>query len=69
MPRRSLLTGFLLAAGSATGVLLLRRRAARRQERIDLYYDDGSMVSLTEGSPEAERLLPLARRVLDAGRG
>ncbi len=64
MPRRKLLTGFLLTAGSLAGTVLYRRRAARRRERVDLYYEDGSMVSLTEGSPEAESLLPLAREVL-----
>ena len=54
---RNFLTGFLLAAGSAAGTVLYRRRAARRRERVELYFGDGSMVSLTEGSPEAERLL------------
>ena len=66
MPRHRLLTGFLLAAGSFAGTILFRRRAARRRERADLYFDDGSMVSLVEGTPEADRLLPLARRVLQA---
>jgi hypothetical protein len=64
MPRHKLLTGFLLATGSFAGSLLFRRRAARRRERVDLYFEDGSMISLTEGSPEAERLLPIAHRVL-----
>ncbi len=68
MASRRLLTGFLLAAGSAMGTVLLRRRAARRRERVDLYFDDGSMVSLTEGSPEAERLLPLAREAIGSTR-
>ena len=68
MPRHRLLTGFLLAAGSFAGAVLFRRRAARRRERADLYYDDGSMVSLVEGTAEAERLLPLARDVLQSAR-
>ena len=66
MPRRKLLTGFLLGAGSLAASLLLRRRAARRRERVDLYFEDGSMVSLTDESLEARRLLPLARDVLSA---
>lgn len=66
MPRHRLLTGLLLAAGSLAGTVLFRRRAARKRERADLYFDDGSMVSLVEGTPEADRLLPLARRVLQA---
>ncbi len=68
MPRRRLLTGFLLAAGSLAGTVLYRRRAARKRERVDLYYEDGSMRSLTEGAAEAATVLPLARRVLDAAR-
>ena len=48
---------------------------ARRKERVDtsvvffdVYYEDGSMVSLAEGSPEAATVLPLARRILDTTR-
>jgi hypothetical protein len=66
MPRRLLKILFLAAGGWAVTVLL-RRRAANSRERADLYYDDGSMVSLVEGTAEAERLLPLARDVLRAG--
>jgi hypothetical protein len=69
MPRRRLLTGFLLTAGSLAGTVFYRRRAARRRERIDVYYEDGSMVSLAEGSPEAATVLPLARRILETARG
>lgn len=68
MPRRKVLAGLLLAAGSLVASVLFRRRAARRLQRVDLYFEDGSMVSLTEGSADAERLLPLARAVLAAAR-
>jgi hypothetical protein len=44
--------------------VLYRRRSARRLERVELYAADGSMVSLPDGSLEAERLLGLAREVL-----
>jgi hypothetical protein len=64
MPPRRLFTGVLLAAGSVAGSVLLRRRAARRRERVDLYAEDGSMISLDDGTPEAARLLPLARDLL-----
>ena len=50
------------------GAALIRRRTARR-EHADLYFEDGSMLSLTNGSPGAERLLPLARRILGETRG
>jgi len=68
MPRRRVLTGFLLTIGSLAGTGFYRRRAARRRERVDVYYEDGSMVSLAEGSPEAATVLPLARRILDTAR-
>jgi hypothetical protein len=61
---------FLGVLGFGTGVfagsVLYRRSTGRRRERIDVYFDDGSMVSFIEGSPEAERLLPVAHDVLAA---
>ena len=48
----------LLAAGAL--VYLLRRRPTS-QERISLYYADGSMVTLDRTTPGVERLLALAR--------
>jgi hypothetical protein len=69
MPRRGrLLTGGLLAGCSFAGAVLFRRRFAKRPERVDLYYEDGSMSSVVEGTPDGERLLPLARGVLAAAR-
>ncbi len=59
---------FVLAVGAFVGTILYRRRFARRRERVDLYYEDGSMMSLGEGTPDAGRLLLLARDVLDAAR-
>jgi len=64
MPRRKVVTGTLLAVGSVAGSVLVRRRAARRQARVDLYAADGSMHSFTEGTPEADRLLPVANELL-----
>jgi hypothetical protein len=56
------------AVGSAAGAVALRRRAARRRDRVELYFADGSLVTLTRGSPEAEPLLAPARRVLETAR-
>jgi hypothetical protein len=56
----------LAVAGGA--LLVWRRRSGKRAEKVDLYYDDGSMVTLAAGSDEGDRLLPLARRVLAAAR-
>ncbi len=64
MPPRKVVTGFLLAAGSLAGSVLVRRRAARRRERVDLYAEDGTMLSFADGTPEAARLLPIARTLL-----
>ena len=56
----------LLALAALVGgsLLVLFRRRGARQERVSLYYDDGSMVSLERGAPGSERLLELARSAL-----
>ncbi len=64
-PRRRLLDGLPARRRLARGHDLLPSPLARRRERVDVYFDDGSMVSLAEGSPEAATVLPLARRFLD----
>lgn len=56
-----------VAGGLLAGAAFVRRRGAR-QERVDLYYEDGSMVSLENGSPDAARLLPIAREILQRAR-
>jgi len=67
MRRRFLgLLGF--ATGVAVGTVLYRRSGRARRERVDLYFDDGSMVSLGDGTPGADRLLPVARQALSAAR-
>ena len=68
MRSRSFLTGFLLAAGSALAAVVFRRRSVRRRDRAELYFRDGTMVSLTDGSAGADRLLAHARELLAAAR-
>jgi len=68
MKGRSFLTGFLIAAGSAVAAIVFRRRAARRRERAELYLADGSLLSLVDGEPGAERVLLHAREVLTTAR-
>jgi hypothetical protein len=52
-----------LASGAVAAALAYRRWLNDRRERLDVYFDDGSFVTLVEGSDDAERLLPLARDV------
>lgn len=62
--RRSLVVALLMALGAGA---LLRRRRSSRGEHVDLYYEDGSMVSLEQGV-DARRLLDLAHEALAAQR-
>jgi hypothetical protein len=64
MRSRNVLTGMLLGAGSLAGTLLFRRRLARRRERVDVYFANGSMLSLARPG-EAEAMLRRARRILE----
>ena len=57
-----------LAGAGVAAFAFLHRGASRRRERVDLYFADGSMVSLADGSPEADRLLVLGRNALRAAR-
>lgn len=68
MPRR--LVGLLgFATGLTAGTVLYRRTVKARRERVELYFADGSMVSLGERSPGVDRLLPLARSIVAVARG
>jgi hypothetical protein len=58
----------LVVALGAAGAAFLRRRS-RPKEHVDVYFDDGSMVSFEPGSPAGDRLLPLARRLLTTAHG
>jgi hypothetical protein len=63
---------FLAVVGFATGIfagsVIYRRSFAKPRERVDVYFDDGSMVSFAAGSAEASKLLPVAGDVLAAAR-
>jgi hypothetical protein len=62
--RRTALVGALV--GVAAAAWRLRRTSS--SERVDLHFDDGSMISFASGSAEGELLLPLAHEVLDRAR-
>ena len=62
--RKRMWTALVLGVGSAAGSAVFVRRGHRPARRVDLYFQDGSMLSLAQDTPEAERLLPLADEVL-----
>lgn len=61
---RFFFTGFLLSAASALGLTYLLRRL-RRQPRVELYFDDGSMLAINNKSSElSTRLTGMADELL-----
>jgi hypothetical protein len=62
--RRSALA--LVGLGAVAGVVVRRRFLGRGGERVDLYFDDGAMISLDDDAPAAGALLPIARELLGA---
>ena len=60
--RRNLLALVALLGGVFAGFALFRRAGGGRRERVDLYYDDGSLVTL--GESDGARLLEIARGAL-----
>jgi hypothetical protein len=66
MRRLTVLLAF--AGGFFAVAALLRRTTGRGRERVDLYYADGSMKTLADGSVDAARLLGLARDAILAAR-
>jgi len=67
MKRRLLgLLGF--ATGILAGSVVLRRRFRKPRDRVEVYFDDGAMISYVEGAPEAATLLDAARDALRAVR-
>ena len=63
-PRKLIALGF--AVGSLLGIGLYARRGRAGRERIDLYFAEGSLVSLHSDSPEVAPLLLHARDALRA---
>jgi hypothetical protein len=65
MRRRLVALGALLG-GIVAGLAIFRRARGGPRERVDLYFEDGSLVTLDDY--EAEPLLDLARIALQAAR-
>jgi hypothetical protein len=66
--RRKVLGLLGVATGAVAGSMIYRRAFARRPERVDVYYADGSMISYTDSSSEGGSLLVVARDALSAVR-
>jgi hypothetical protein len=64
MRSRSLLVA--LAAAGGVAALVHRRKAAAA--RVAVFYEDGSMLSLEQGTPQAERMLAVALAALRTAR-
>ena len=63
---KKLAAGTLLALGTMRGAQILRRRRTRRL-RLDIYYEDGAMLSLPPATPEATAALARASEALRVG--
>ena len=68
MARRRLLGLLGFGTGILAGSVVYRRSFSRRRSRVDVYFDDGSMITYDAGAPEAAALLPIARDALAASR-
>jgi hypothetical protein len=68
MRTRKGLAGLLLAVVSVVAAVVLRRRATRGRERVELYFADGSLVTLAEGKDQADALLRHASGLLAEAR-
>jgi len=53
-----------VATASVLGTVLVRRRRRMHQTRVDLYFGDGSMLSLPDDAPETAAILPAAHAIL-----
>jgi hypothetical protein len=62
--RRRLVALLALLSGAFVGYAIFRRAGGGRRERVDLYYEDGSLASLDES--EGALMLEIAREALRA---
>lgn len=67
--RKSVAAALLLTSVSATAAWAIKRRQDGRRPYVGLYFEDGSMVSLPEHSPQAGTLVELGTEAVDLVRG
>jgi ferric-dicitrate binding protein FerR (iron transport regulator) len=69
VPRRKLVAGLLLAAGSIAGALYVRQQLSENgSERVGLYFADGTLLELDSDEAVTVELLALARELLVSAR-
>lgn len=66
--RRNVGTALALSVGSVAAAVIIRQRQDRRRPHVGLYFEDGSMVSLPDSSPQARPLLELGEQAVKAVR-
>lgn len=67
--RKSVAAALLLTTASASAAWMIKRRQDGRRPHVGLYFEDGSMVSLPEHSPQAGALVSLGNEAIDIVRG
>lgn len=67
--QRSVVVALTLTVGSAAAAWAIRRRQDGRRPHVGLYFEDGSMVSLPDSSPQADPLITLGREAVTIVRG
>jgi hypothetical protein len=60
----SIITAVALTAGSAAAAVLIRKRSERKRPHVGMYFEDGSMISLPDSSPQAGPLIELGRDIV-----
>lgn len=67
--KKSVAAALLLTTASATAAWVIKRRQDGRRPHVGLYFEDGSMVSLPEHSPQATTLVELGAEAVGTVRG
>lgn len=67
--KKSVAAALLLTTASATAAWVIKRRQDGRRPHVGLYFEDGSMVSLPEHSPQATVLVELGIEAVGVVRG
>lgn len=67
--RKSVAAALVLTTASATAAWMIKRRQDSRRPHVGLYFEDGSMVSLPETSPQAGDLVDLGMEAVAIVRG